>query len=159
MERPYSPGAVPKTKGPKRRPKTAPRPPKTAPRRPLLLAGTSSVCPGGSSGARCHTVRPTIADDDYLKSILRDGAGHRVGIQNLPAGRPPSPITDHYSVALLAQVSAPADVVPQPRWQLSSSGASFSSGTSSQSPRCSLGHLRIFSFKLDPSPILSIDST
>ena len=63
----------------------------------------------------------------------------------------------HFSCS--TQISAPADVVPQPRWQLSSSGASFSSGTSSQSPRCSLGHLRIFSFKLDPSPILSIDST
>ena len=25
----------------------------------------------------------------------RGGAGHRVGIQNLPAGGPPSPITDH----------------------------------------------------------------
>ena len=25
-------------------------------------------------------LRPTIADDDYLKPILRDGAGHRVGI-------------------------------------------------------------------------------
>ena len=46
------------------------------------------MCPGGSSDARCHTVRPIIADDDYLKSILRDGAGHRVGIQNLPAGGP-----------------------------------------------------------------------
>ena len=33
-------------------------------------------------------MRPIIADDDYLKSILRDGAGHRVGIQNLPAGGP-----------------------------------------------------------------------
>ena len=33
-------------------------------------------------------MRPIITDDDYLKSILRDGAGHRVGIQNLPAGGP-----------------------------------------------------------------------
>ena len=35
-------------------------------------------------------LRPTIADDDYLKSILRDGAGHRVGI---PLRRPLSRLT------------------------------------------------------------------
>ena len=33
---------------------------------------------------------PTLSDDDYrTRSWLRLGAGHRAGIQNLPAGRPP----------------------------------------------------------------------
>ena len=34
---------------------------------------------------------PTLSDADYrTRSWLRLGAGHRVGIQNLPAGRPPT---------------------------------------------------------------------
>ena len=34
---------------------------------------------------------PTLSDDDYrTRSWLRLGAGHRVGIQNLPAGGPPT---------------------------------------------------------------------
>ena len=34
---------------------------------------------------------PTLSDDDYrIRSWLRLGAGHRAGIQNPPAGRPPT---------------------------------------------------------------------
>ena len=34
---------------------------------------------------------PTLSDDDYrTRSWLRLGAGHRAGIQNQPAGRPPT---------------------------------------------------------------------
>ena len=49
-------------------------------------AAVADVCSSPSTQEfRNSAVRPTIADDDYLKSILRDGAGHRVGI---PLRRP-----------------------------------------------------------------------
>ena len=38
-----------------------------------------------------HFTTILLTDDDYrTRSLLRLGAGHRVGIQNLPAGGPPT---------------------------------------------------------------------
>ena len=67
-----------------------------------------------------------------------------------------------YQTKCSTHISALADVVPQPRWQLCPAGGFLLHEwhpSSQRSPRCSLGHLRIFSFKLDPSPILSINSS
>ena len=45
---------------------------------------------------------PTLSDDDYrTRSPLRPGAGHRVGIQNPPAGRPPPQTADRSHVIWL----------------------------------------------------------
>ena len=42
----------------------------------------------GCIGRECHTVRPTIADDDYLKSGPFYGMAPATVSGHLPAGRP-----------------------------------------------------------------------
>ena len=57
---------------------------------------TRGVSPTRAGYARTLKGRgPTLSDADYrTRSWLRLGAGHRVGIQNLPAGRPPPQTAD-----------------------------------------------------------------
>ena len=64
-------------------------------------AGTPIRKPGAGPPRECGHARtlkgsgPTLSDADYRTRFwLWLGAGHRVGIQNLPAGRPPPQTAD-----------------------------------------------------------------
>ena len=56
---------------------------------PSAYTGMHARRSWGSIGRDGHTRRPPLADVYYLKPILRNGTGHRVGLQNLPAGGHP----------------------------------------------------------------------
>ena len=46
-----------------------------------------------------RAARPSLADVDFDKVLpFGVGAGHRVGIQNRPAGRPPPQTADHWAL-------------------------------------------------------------